>query len=174
MEPSFSIPSTRPLGLGAAGSATPMSRGVGAIMAEHTAKPTATAPGDNRLQASFPGILADATGATGRAGTTVSAEGVARKTAEEFVAVTLVQPVLAQLRATNQAWGPFAPGAYEKQFGPLLDAEVAVRMTRASNFPLVEAVTRSLLKSHGVGAEGAVEAGRPAVPAKDIGSTGHE
>jgi len=70
----------------------------------------------------------------------------ARKTAEEFVSLSLVQPVLAQLRKTNEAWGVFQPGAYEKQFGPLMDAEIAMRMTKASNFPLVDAVARNLLK----------------------------
>lgn len=70
-----------------------------------------------------------------------------RRAAEEFVALSLVQPVLARLRADNQAWGPFAPGAHEKQFGPLIDAEIALRMTRASNFPLVDAVARQL-ESH--------------------------
>lgn len=70
----------------------------------------------------------------------------ARKSAEEFVSIALVQPVLAQLRKTNQAWGPFGPGAHEEQFGPLMDAEIGVRMTRASSFPLVDAVTRVLLR----------------------------
>jgi Rod binding domain-containing protein len=68
----------------------------------------------------------------------------ARKAAEEFVSISLVQPILAQLRKTNQAYGVFAPGEHEKQFGPLMDAEIAMRMTRASNFPLVDAVARNL------------------------------
>lgn len=69
----------------------------------------------------------------------------AAETAREFVSMSLVQPILAQLRKTSAAWGPFAPGKHEQQFGPLIDAEVAMRITRASNFPIVDAVTRSLM-----------------------------
>lgn len=70
----------------------------------------------------------------------------ARKAAEEFVSLSLVQPVLAQLRKTNHAFGVFAPGEHEKQFGPLMDAEIALRVTKAQNFPLVDAVARNLLE----------------------------
>ncbi len=62
----------------------------------------------------------------------------ARAAAEELVAVTLVQPVLAQMRETNQAEGPFAPGHWEKTFAPLVDAEIARRIVGASGWGLVE------------------------------------
>lgn len=71
----------------------------------------------------------------------------AREAAQEFVSLSLVQPVLAQLRKTNQAWGPFKPGAHEKQFGPLIDGQIAMRLTKAQNFPLVDAIARNLLEA---------------------------
>ncbi|MFM9958042.1 MAG: hypothetical protein ACKVZJ_08185 [Phycisphaerales bacterium] len=70
----------------------------------------------------------------------------ARSAAAELVSISLVQPVLAQLRKTNQAWGPFKPGAHEKQFGPLIDAQVAMRITNSTNFPIVDAVARNLFE----------------------------
>ncbi|GAB4544225.1 MAG: hypothetical protein Tsb0013_01160 [Phycisphaerales bacterium] len=72
------------------------------------------------------------------------AEAQARATAQEFVAVALVQPILAQLRESNNAWGPFAPGAHEKQFGALLDAEYASRIARASGYALVDRLASDL------------------------------
>lgn len=74
------------------------------------------------------------------------AEAEARATAEEFVAVALVQPLLEQLRESNNAWGPFKPGAHEKQFGAMLDAEYASRIARASGYGLVDRLSRDLLK----------------------------
>ena len=67
-----------------------------------------------------------------------------REAAEEFIAMALVQPILAQLRETNQAAGPFAPGDVEKRFGPMLDAEIAHRMVKSSRWGLVDAVTARL------------------------------
>jgi len=67
-----------------------------------------------------------------------------REAAEEFIAMALVQPVLAQLRETNQAAGPFAPGDVEKRFGPMLDAEIAHRMVKSSGWGLVDAVASRL------------------------------
>ncbi len=71
----------------------------------------------------------------------------ARATAEEFVAVTLVQPLLAQMRQTNNAWGPFKPGAHEKQFGAMLDAEYASRIARASGYGLVDRLAQDLRRA---------------------------
>lgn len=73
-------------------------------------------------------------------------EQEARATAEDFVAQVLVQPLLKHLRSTNNAAAPFAPGDTEKAFRPLLDAEIASRMVRASNFPVVDSVARHLLR----------------------------
>lgn len=75
-----------------------------------------------------------------------SPEQRARSAAEEFVAQALVFPILKLMRETNQAAAPFAPGDYEKSIGSLHDVETAARIVRASNFPLVDAVARNLLK----------------------------
>lgn len=80
----------------------------------------------------------------------------ARTAAEEFVATSLVQPILAQLREQNEAAAPFAPGPAEKMFGPLWDAEIALRIAKAQRFGLVDAVARNL-RTYG-GATGAAEA----------------
>lgn len=76
-------------------------------------------------------------------------EQVARRSAEEFVASTLIVPVLKALRAQNSAAPPFAPGEGERLFGPLLDEEIAVRISRAERFPLVDRLARDLLKQGG-------------------------
>ncbi|HBS28459.1 MAG TPA: hypothetical protein DEB06_03185, partial [Phycisphaerales bacterium] len=75
-----------------------------------------------------------------------ASERTARRTAEEFVASSLVLPVLKALREQNNAAAPFAPGAGEKMFGPLLDDEIAVRISQAQRFPLVDRLARDLLK----------------------------
>lgn len=73
----------------------------------------------------------------------------ARTAAQEFVAMALIQPVLKQLRQSNQAAAPFAPGAHEKTFGAMLDSEIAKRIVQAKQFPLVDAVAESLTKRRG-------------------------
>jgi Rod binding domain-containing protein len=70
----------------------------------------------------------------------------ARSAAEQFVSIAMVQPLLSQLRQTNQAAPPFAPSNAEKQFQSLFDAQVAERITSAKKFPLVDAVAEQLLK----------------------------
>ncbi len=76
-------------------------------------------------------------------------EEAARHAAEEFVGITLVQPILSMLREQGDAAPPFAAGPGEKAFGPLLDAEFALRITRANRFGLVDAVARKLLDKYG-------------------------
>ena len=73
-------------------------------------------------------------------------EQKARSAAEQFVAVALVQPLLKQLRETNNAAPPFAPTSGEKQFQSLYDAEIAQRMVKAAHFPLVDRLSNDLLK----------------------------
>lgn len=75
-------------------------------------------------------------------------EGKARATAEQLVAVSLVEPTLKLLRESNDAAAPFAPGEAEKAFGPLLDQAIAERVVRASNFGIVDRLASDLLK-HG-------------------------
>lgn len=105
-----------------------------------------------------------ATAGKGLSGT-VEAEGVqgdgeksdpkkaARSAAEEFVAVTFVQPLFKQLRSTNHASAPFAPGNAEKQFQAMADAEIAKRMVKSANWPLVDMIASGLEKrAKGIGA----------------------
>jgi len=67
-----------------------------------------------------------------------------REAAEELVAITLVQPILAQLRESDMGAEPFAPSEGEKQFGALYDAEIARQMVRGRSFPLVDALARQM------------------------------
>jgi Rod binding domain-containing protein len=70
----------------------------------------------------------------------------ARDAASQLVAITFVQPVLQQLRDSNDAAPPFAPTQGERQFRALLDAELAGEITRAAQFPLVDRLARDLLR----------------------------
>jgi Rod binding domain-containing protein len=75
------------------------------------------------------------------------AHAEARAVAEEFVAISLVEPLLAQARESGNAWGPFKPGPHEKQFGAMLDSEYAARIVRSSNYGLVDRLARDLRRT---------------------------
>ncbi|TVQ51621.1 MAG: hypothetical protein EA377_12220 [Phycisphaerales bacterium] len=65
----------------------------------------------------------------------------AQEAAEQFVASSLVIPILATLREnTFNATGPFAPNMAEKRFGPVFDQHVADRVVKAANFPIVDTI----------------------------------
>lgn len=68
-----------------------------------------------------------------------------RASAEEFISMALVQPILKQAREANQAPPPFGPGEGERSFGHLADAQVARRIVRSARFGVVDAVERQLL-----------------------------
>jgi hypothetical protein len=92
--------------------------------------------------------------ALGRAGTIRPAQPQtpaerARESAEQFIAQTLILPLLKQLRESNHAAPPFAPTSGEKQFAALQDAETAQRIAHATRFPLVDRVARDLLRRAG-------------------------
>jgi len=70
----------------------------------------------------------------------------ARRTAENFVSIALVQPLLKQLRDSDHTPAPFGPSDGEKQFRGLMDAELAQRVVRAAHFPLVERIAGDLAK----------------------------
>ena len=69
-----------------------------------------------------------------------------RETAEQLVSLSMIQPMLKQLRETNNAAPPFAPTQAEKQFRALTDADLAQRIVKAKHFPLVDRVAQVLLK----------------------------
>jgi Rod binding domain-containing protein len=87
--------------------------------------------------------------ALGKAKRQDTPESAARDAAEQWVAATLVQPLLKQLRDMNTAAPPFSPGPGEKQFGALMDAQVAHQIVTAKHFPLVDRVARQLLAKGG-------------------------
>ena len=68
----------------------------------------------------------------------------AHDAARKLVAIALVQPMLAMLRETSRAEGPFAPGDAEKRFGPLLDQQIAERITKRAHFALVDRIAEQL------------------------------
>jgi Rod binding domain-containing protein len=78
----------------------------------------------------------------------------AREGAQDFVAVTLVQPLLKQLRESNHAAPPFAPSSGELQFRAMMDAQISQRIVRASSFPIVDVVARNLMRGGKDAAEG--------------------
>jgi Rod binding domain-containing protein len=92
-------------------------------------------------QDAFADIMARASKAPG------SREDRARDAAEQFVAITFVQPALKELREGNQAAPPFAPSEGEKQFRALLDAELARRIVHKANYGLVDRVAHDLLRT---------------------------
>jgi Rod binding domain-containing protein len=83
-------------------------------------------------------------------------EEQAREAAEDFVSISFVQPVLAQLRSTNTAAAPFTPTRGEQQFQSMADAQLARKIVRASQFPLVDRLARDLLR-RGIPADGAAQ-----------------
>ncbi len=67
-----------------------------------------------------------------------------RELAERFVAMALVEPVLAQLRETTQAAEPFGPSKHEAHFASMLDAAVAGEIVKASGWGLVDRIESTL------------------------------
>lgn len=74
----------------------------------------------------------------------------ARSAAEQLVATALVQPVLKQLRESNNAAAPFAPNQAERTFRGLFDASIAQRMVHAQHWGLVDHLARGMLKKMGL------------------------
>ena len=68
----------------------------------------------------------------------------ARQAAEDFVAMAFVEPLLSQLRESNDAAPPFAPGPAERQFGQIMDQVLSRQIVRGSSFPLVDRIEADL------------------------------
>lgn len=99
-------------------------------------------------QASFASVLSRAQTRPGAE--TKTPEQKAREAAEQLVATALVQPVLKQLRDTNNAAEPFKPNSAEKSFGQMMDAELSQRIVGARGWALVDRVADMLLKRGGL------------------------
>jgi Rod binding domain-containing protein len=96
-------------------------------------------------QKSFAGILSRAQSHPGAKAATSEVE--ARESAEQFVAITFLQPLLKQLRETNRASAPFALSAGEKQMQGMLDAHVSQQIVSSSSWPLVDRIASDMLKN---------------------------
>lgn len=79
----------------------------------------------------------------------VSTEAEARGVAEQLVATAFLQPMLKEIRAASDAAPPFQQTSGEKQFGALMDAQVALDVVRASRLPIVERLAQDLLGRSG-------------------------
>jgi len=100
------------------------------------------------------------------------------KAARDLVSIALVQPILKQLRQSNNAAAPFAPGPMEKQFGTFLDAQYANSLVKSGNFGLVSAVQRWMSERDRAPASGAAllpldrQAAAPVRSSADVMSQG--
>lgn len=68
-----------------------------------------------------------------------------RAAAAQLVSSTFIVPMLAEFREGSFLAGPFARGFAERQFQPLLDQQIADRVTSGANFPLVETIVEQLM-----------------------------
>lgn len=127
-----------------------------------------TRPPHTNPQADFAAVLGRGVDRGG------SPEQQARDAAEQFVSVGLVQPLLAQLRSTNQAAPPFAPSNAEKQFQSLMDASIARQITHAERFPLVDWIAAMLIKRlhNGAAADTPTAKSPPPAPTPGLGPLG--
>lgn len=94
-------------------------------------------------QRAFAGVLSRASSHPGKQ----TPEQEARDGAEQFIAITFLQPLLKQLRETNNAAPPFAPSAAEKQMQGMMDAQLAQHIAKAERWPLVDRVAKDLLRN---------------------------
>jgi Rod binding domain-containing protein len=69
----------------------------------------------------------------------------ARKAAEQLVSTALVQPILKQMRESNNAAPPFAPNEAERTFRSFMDASLAQRMVGSQRWGLVDQLARRML-----------------------------
>ena len=68
-----------------------------------------------------------------------------RQAAEQLIATSLVQPILASMSQSPFREGVFAPGPIEERFTPLLHRHLSDRIVASANFGLVEALTDHLV-----------------------------
>jgi len=71
----------------------------------------------------------------------------ARAHAQDLVAMTFVQPLLAQLRNDVFGGGPFSSGAVQDRLAPIADAAIARNIVERSRLPLVDAIERTITEA---------------------------
>ena len=98
-------------------------------------------------------------GADGTVNEIKNKEDVVRAGARELVATAFFAPLFKLMREDPLRAEVVPMSAGEKMFGPMLHAEFAKEITAKGNFPLVEAIARSLLPARAV--EAADEATSP-------------
>ncbi|MFG0328742.1 MAG: hypothetical protein ACF8PN_02480 [Phycisphaerales bacterium] len=91
-----------------------------------------------------------------------------RRAAEELVATAFVQPMFKMMREDPLRSDLLPVSAGEKSFGPLLDAELAKRITRSARFDLVDSVARDLLGHPQALTRGAIPAPPPATTSSGV------
>lgn len=102
----------------------------------------ATTDALTRRQTEFSAVLGQAKSGDGAP----TPEDRARQAAEDFVAIALVQPILKQMRESNQTPPPFGPGEGEKALGGLADAQVARSIVRQGQWSVVGSIEQQMLK----------------------------
>ena len=68
-----------------------------------------------------------------------------REAAAQLVSSTFIMPVLKAMHDSPFLEPPFAPSYAEKRFQPLLDQQVADRLTNAARFPLIDVIVERLM-----------------------------
>lgn len=96
-----------------------------------------------------------------------SPEQRAREAAEQLVATALVQPVLKQLRETNNAAEPFKPNSAERSFGQMMDTQLSQRIVGSKSWALVDRVADTLMKRSSALPAGVARQGSPISPASE-------
>ena len=76
--------------------------------------------------------------------TTKGNTSAAREHAQDLVAMTFVQPLLAQLRNDVFGGGAFASGPVQDRLAPIAAAAIARNIVERSRLPLVDAVERTI------------------------------
>lgn len=105
---------------------------------------TANVPGGVAGSSSFADVLNSARETFSVKGLE-SAEDLVREGARELVSKAFFEPIFAMMREDPLRSDLVPLSAGEKMFGPLLHSEFAKRIVASGNFPLVDAVVRSLL-----------------------------
>jgi len=77
---------------------------------------------------------------------TLTPKEQAIEAAQQLVSVSLLQPVLKQLRESSHAAPPFAPNQAERTFRSMMDANFAQNMVKSGRWGLVDSVARKLLE----------------------------